>query len=119
MLGLILRWIVNALVLMGIPSILPGIYFQNFYAALIAALALGIVNALIKPLIVVLTLPVNLLTLGLFTFIINGAMFWFVSTFVKGFYLAGFWTAFWAALIFSLVSAVISWIDHKMTARID
>lgn len=115
MLNLIFRWIINALVLVGISSIMRGIGFDNFYAALITALALGVVNALIKPLIMILTLPINILTLGLFTLVINGAMFWFVSTFVKGFYLADFWTAFWAALIFSIVSAIVSWVDHKLS----
>lgn len=113
MLGILFRWVINAFVLLGISYVLPGIYFQNFYTALIAALALGIVNALIKPLIVLLTLPINILTLGLFTLVINGALFWLVSTFIKGFYLTNFWTAFWTALIFSVVSAIISWIGHK------
>ena len=117
MLGILLRWLVNTLVLLGISYILPGIYFENFYAALITALVLGVINALIKPLIIILTLPINILTLGLFTLVINAALFWLVSTFVKGFYLSGFWTAFWAALIFSVVSAVIAWIDYKVTRK--
>ena len=115
MLGILLRWLINTLVLLGISYILPGIYFENFYASLITALVLGIVNALIKPLILILTLPINILTLGLFTLVINAALFWFVSTFVKGFYLSGFWAAFWAALIFSVISAILSWLDYKMT----
>ncbi len=114
MIRLIIRWVINALVLVGISYFLP-IYFDNFYAALITALVLGVVNALIKPLLVVLTLPINILTLGLFTLVLNGALFWFVSTFIKGFYIANFWTAFWAALIFSIISAVISWLDHRLT----
>ena len=114
MLRIIIRWLINALVLVGMSYFMP-IYFDNFYAALITSLALGIVNALIKPLVVILTLPINILTLGLFTLVINGALLWFVSTFVKGFYLPNFWTAFWAALIFSVISAFISWLDHKLT----
>jgi len=117
MISILIRWIVNALVLWGVSFVLRGIYFDSFYAALITVLALGIVNALIKPLLVVLTLPINILTLGLFTLVLNGAMFWFVSTFIKGFYLQDFWAAFWAALIFSIVSALLSWIDHKITKK--
>jgi len=78
--------------------IVPGITVTNFYAALIAALVLGLVNALIKPVILVLTLPFNILTLGLFTLVINALLFWFASTVVKGFSVAGFWPAFWGAL---------------------
>jgi len=116
MIRLLIRWVINALVLIGMSYFIP-IYFDNFYAALIAALALGIVNAVIKPLLVVLTLPINILTLGLFTLVINAGLFWLVSTFVKGFYIANFWTAFWAALIFSIISAAVSWLDHKINER--
>lgn len=116
MIRLILRWIINALVLVGISTFLP-IYFDNFYAALITALVLSIINALIKPLILVLTLPLNILTLGLFTLVINGALFWLTFYIVKGTYIAGFWTAFWAALIFSIISALISWFDHKISTN--
>lgn len=116
MIKLIIRLIINALVLIGISYFIP-IYFDNFYAAIITALALALVNVLIKPVLVVLTLPINILTLGLFTLILNGVLFWLVSTFVKGFYLANFWTAFWAALIYSIISALISWLDHKFVSK--
>ena len=76
----------------------PGVYVTNFYAALVAVLALGLINALIKPIIVVLTLPFNILTLGFFTLIINTFLFWLAATVVKGFYVSGFWPAFWGAL---------------------
>lgn len=79
-------------------GVVPGIRITNFYAAVIAVLVLGLVNALIKPLILLLTLPFNILTLGLFTLIINALLFWFSSTIVKGFDVAGFWPAFWGAL---------------------
>lgn len=74
----------------------------SFYSALIAALILGLINALIRPVVLLLTLPVNILTLGLFTFIVNALMFWLASTVVKGFYVVGFWPAFWGALIMTL-----------------
>ncbi len=116
-LGIIIRWVLNALVLYGISFIVPGIYFQNFYAAIILVVVLGIINAIIKPIILLLTLPINFLTLGLFTLVINGLMFWLASTVVKGFSVAGFWPAFEAALILSIVSILLSWLDYVMQPK--
>ncbi|MFA6426925.1 MAG: phage holin family protein [Candidatus Magasanikbacteria bacterium] len=99
---LILRWLFNAVVLLGIAYYLPGVGVSGFYSALIAALVLGLVNAIIRPLLILLTLPVNILTLGLFTLVINALMFWLASTVVKGFDVAGFWPAFWGALIMTI-----------------
>ena len=101
---LLLRWLISALTLLLLAYYLPGIGVTGFYAALITALVLGLINALIRPLIILLTLPINILTLGLFTLVINALLFWFVSTIVKGFEVAGFWPAFWGALILSLAS---------------
>jgi putative membrane protein len=75
-----------------------------------AALLLGILNALIRPILIILTLPINILTLGLFTFIINGVMLWFVSFIIKGFLIQGFWAAVIGALIISIVSWLINWL---------
>ena len=105
---LLIRWFLNALTLLAIAYYLPGVAVSGFYAALIAALVLGLVNAIIRPILVLLTLPINILTLGLFTLVINGLLFWFVSTIVKGFAVAGFWPAFWGALILSVVSWAVS-----------
>jgi len=101
---LLLRWLISAAALMLIAMYVPGIKVASFYTALIAALIFGLINALIRPIALLLTLPINLLTLGLFTLIINTAMFWFASTIVKGFYVSGFWPAFWGALIMWLVA---------------
>ena len=106
---LVARWLVNALTLLGIAYYVPGIHVNSFYAALMAALILGLVNAVIRPILIVLTLPVNILTLGLFTFVINALLFWFTATIVKGFEVAGFWPAFWGALIMTLVSWILGW----------
>ena len=106
--NLLLRWAINALALLVLPYLFDSIRVESFYAALITALALGLVNALIRPVLIVLTLPLNILTLGLFTFVINGLLFWFVASFVKGFYVAGFWPAFWGALVYSIVSWALS-----------
>lgn len=103
----ILRWVINALALLALAYILPGITVSGFYAALIAALILGIINAVLRPILIILTLPITIITLGLFTFIINGFLFWFVGTIVKGFEVQGFFTALLGALIMALVNALI------------
>ena len=108
MLYAILRWIINALILMLIPYIVSGVEINNFYSALITALILALINAIIRPILLILTLPINILTLGLFTLIINGLLFWFAASFIKGFEVTGFWPAFWAALIFSLASIILN-----------
>jgi putative membrane protein len=105
---LIARWIISALFLILIGHLIPGIEVSGFYIALIAALLLGLVNALVRPLLIFITLPINILTLGLFTLVINGLLFWFVASFVEGFAVAGFWSAFLGALIFSLLSSITS-----------
>ena len=110
---LILRWFFNAATLVVLAYYLHGITVSGWYAAIIAALVLGLVNALIRPILILLTLPVNILTLGFFTLVINALMFWFVGTVVKGFAVAGFWPAFWGALVMSVVSWVLSGLLRK------
>lgn len=100
---LLLRWLVSALGLILITRLIPGIGVESFYTALIAALILGLINAIIRPVVKLLALPINLLTLGLFSLVINALMFWLASTVVKGFEVTGFWPAFWGALIMSVV----------------
>ena len=106
---LLLRWLLNAVTLIAIAYYLPGVAVAGFYAALITALILGLVNAVIRPVLLLLTLPINVLTLGLFTFFINGLMFWFVATIVEGFDVASYTAAFTGALIMSLVSWLLGW----------
>ena len=110
---LIFRWILNALALLLVTRVVPGVAVDGFYAALIVALVLGVVNALIRPILIFLTLPINLVTLGLFTFVINALMFWFVSTLVKGFHVSGFAAAFWGALVLWAVS----WITNALLSK--
>lgn len=105
---LILRWLINAATLMLLAYYLPGISVTGWYAALIAALVLGLVNALIRPIFVFFTLPVTIVTLGLFLLVINALMFQFVGTVVKGFEVASFGAAFWGALIMTLVGWMTS-----------
>src|SRR5262245_65301959 len=81
---LLLVWLINALALLALPYVVPSVQVDSFATALVAALVLGLVNSLIRPLLVLLTLPVTVLTLGLFVFVINALCFWFVGSFVKG-----------------------------------
>ena len=101
---LLLRWALNAVALMLIPELLTEIRVDGYTAALVSALLLGFVNAIIRPLLVLVTLPITILTLGLFTLVINALMFWMVSGLVEGFVVPDFWTAFWGALIYSLLT---------------
>ncbi len=101
---LLLRWFISALAVLLAAYVVPGITVSGFYTALIVALVLGIMNALARPILIFLTLPINILTLGLFTFVINALLFWFVSTLVKGFEVAGFGPAFFGALVVWAVS---------------
>ncbi|MBI2444335.1 MAG: phage holin family protein [Candidatus Magasanikbacteria bacterium] len=100
---LIFRWLASAATLLLVAYYIPGITVANFSTALVAAVVLGLVNALIRPLVLLFTLPVNILTLGLFTFVVNALIFWLASAAVSGFAVAGFWPAFWGALIMGIV----------------
>src|SRR3989344_7198252 len=102
----ILKWVINALALIAVTYFIRGVEVENFYIALVIAIVLGLLNILFKPIILILTLPINILTLGLFTFLINGFLFWFASTFIKGFYVDGFWAAIFGALVFSVFSYI-------------
>lgn len=109
----ILRWIINALLLMLIPYVVPGIEVASFFTALVVAVVLAAVNAIIRPFVILLTLPINVLTLGLFTLVINALMFWLVSAIVKGFFITNFWAAFFAALVYAIFSMIISSLDRN------
>ena len=107
---LIIRWLIYTLAIMLLAYVVPGISVRSFYAALIAALILGLVNAVIRPLLIILTLPVNILTLGLFTLVINALLLWFVASIVKGFDVKNFTAAFLGALILW----VVGWITNAV-----
>lgn len=105
---LLLRWGLNAVALMLVPELLTDIRVDGYAAALISALLLGFVNAIIRPVLVLVTLPITILTLGLFTLVINALMFWAVSGLVEGFVVPDFWTAFWGALVYSVLTWLVS-----------
>jgi putative membrane protein len=107
---ILLVWLINALSLLAVHYVLPSVSVDSFYIALLTALLLGLVNTLIRPLLVLITLPLTILTLGLFTLVINGLLFWFVASFVAGFHVGGFWSAFWGAIVYSVISSVASWL---------
>ena len=105
---LLLTWLINAAALMALPYLMHSVAVSNVGTALIAALVLGLVNTLIRPLLVLLTLPVTLLSMGLFILVINALLFWLVSHWVEGFEVAGFWSAFLAAILYSVISWALS-----------
>ncbi len=105
---LLIVWLINALALLALPYVMSSVQVEGFATALVAALILGFVNTLIRPVLVLLTLPATLLTLGLFVFVINALLFWFVASFVKGFSVGGFWSAFFGAIVYALISWAVS-----------
>lgn len=108
MVTLILVWILNALALLAVAYLLPGIAVASFGSALIAALVLGLVNMLVKPVLVLLTLPITIVTLGLFLIVINALLFWFVGSVLKGFQVNGFWWAVGGAILYSIISGLLT-----------
>src|SRR5258706_12886343 len=105
---LLLVWLINTVSLMTVAYLMPSIEVSSFGAALVAALILGLVNAVIRPILIILTLPATILTLGLFIFVINGLLFWLVGSFIEGFHVEGFWAGFFGAIIYSLISWLLS-----------
>ena len=101
-------WLINAVALIAVAYLMPSISVSSFGAALVAALVLGLVNAVVRPVLVLLTLPVTILTLGLFIFVLNGLLFWMVGSWLEGFNVGGFWAGVFGAIVFSLVSWALS-----------
>lgn len=113
---LLLIWLCNALALLAVAYLLPGVRVDGFVAALIAALVLGLINTLIRPLLILLTLPVTVLTLGLFILVLNGLLFWFAGSVLRGFEVSGFWVGVMGALLYSLLSSIFSLLIPKRTS---
>lgn len=107
-LGLLAKWLVNSLALFAADYLINGIVIYDFWSGLAAAALLGIVNAVIRPVIIILTLPINIMTLGFFTLVINALMLKLVAWLVGGIAITGFWAAFWGAIVISLVSWFLS-----------
>jgi putative membrane protein len=117
MIFLLLRWVLNAVLLLLLARFLSGFEVGSFYTALMTALIMGIVNTLIRPLILLLTFPLTILTLGLFIFVVNGLMLWFVASFVKGFSIDSFTTALVAAFLLWAVNFLVNAFTNGLFER--
>lgn len=114
----LIKWFVNIIALVIVMHVVAGVSVDNMQTVLVAAFILGLLNTFIRPFIMILTLPLTIFTFGLFTFFINGFLFYLAARFVKGFTVAGFWNAFWAALLFSAISSVLNFLlAPKITVR--
>lgn len=107
---ILLKWLALSLAIMFVGWVVPGISISSFITALIASVVIALVNLVIKPILVFLTLPINILTLGLFILVINALLFMFVAYLIPGVEVDGFWSAFLGALILSIISIGISWL---------
>ena len=105
---LLLHWVLNALALLIVAHVVPGVSVRGTGTALLAAVLLGLANAVLKPILVLLTLPVTILTLGLFLLVINGLLFWAVSALMTGFEVRGLWTGVLGALVYSVLTGLLS-----------
>ena len=114
---IVVRWLLLAAALLLVAHLYPGVQVANFTAAMIAALVLGLLNALLRPILVLLTLPVTVLTLGLFLFVINALMFYFAASLLDGFHVTGFVAALIGSLLYSLCGLVIDAAMERLFAR--
>jgi putative membrane protein len=106
--GIVIRWLILTIAIMLTSYLLEGIHVTGFFSAFLAAAILGILNAFFRPILIVLTLPITILTLGLFTFIINAVLLLIVSGVISGFVVRGFWSAVFGSLTISIVSWLLS-----------
>jgi putative membrane protein len=105
---LIIKWLVMTASVMIAAYLIPGVRVSSFFSALCIALVLGIINVLLRPFLILVTLPINILTLGLFTFVINGLMILLASSMIKGFQVNGFWVAVLFSIALSIVNFLLS-----------
>lgn len=102
---ILINWILSALIIIGGAYILPGVHVESLITALVVAIVLGIINALLKPILIILTLPINILSLGLFTLVINAALIMLATVIVPGFKVDNFW---WA-ILYGIVLSLLNW----------
>jgi putative membrane protein len=114
---IVIRWLLLAAALLLVANLYPGVQVASFTSAMIAALVLGLLNALLRPILVLLTLPVTVLTLGLFLFVINALMFYFAASLLDGFQVAGFLAALIGSLLYSLCGLVIDAAMERLFIR--
>ena len=113
------RWVINTVAVMVAANVVKGIEYQTLTGLIVASLMLGILNALLRPLLLLLSLPLVIFTLGLFTLVINALLLYFVAQLVKSFHVADFWTAFWGALVISVVSLILNTITGTGDSRVE
>lgn len=106
--GILVRWIITTLAILALPHLISGVQVKGLGSALLAAAILGILNALVRPLLIILTLPLTIVTIGLFIFIINALLFQLAAGLVPGMHVDSFWSALIASLLVSLVSWVLN-----------
>jgi putative membrane protein len=104
----IVNWLINIAALFIVIHVVAGVGADNWQAIIAAAFVLGLFNAFLRPLVIALTLPINILSFGLFTLIINGLFFYLAAKFVKGFTVMNFWNALWASIVFSIISFILN-----------
>jgi putative membrane protein len=109
---IILHWLILSVAVFATTYIISGITVTPIYVALIVGACLSLFNMIIKPIINILTLPLNIITLGLFSLVINGALFWYLGTLVKGFHVETFYAAFMGALLVSIINWVLNKVFH-------
>ena len=112
---LVLKWLFSALALLAVAYIYSGVQVANYTSALWAAALIGLLNVLLRPLLILLTIPVTVVTLGLFLFVINALMFWAAASLLDGFHVSGFWAAMLGSMIYSVLSMAID----SLLARLD
>ncbi|MBL8329988.1 MAG: phage holin family protein [Rubrivivax sp.] len=114
---LIVRWILLAIALLFVTHVVPGVVVTSFGAAMLAAFVLGLLNTLVRPVLVLLTLPVTVLTLGLFLFVINALMFWAAARILEGLEVTGFGAALLGSLLYSVCGVVIDAAIERLLGR--
>lgn len=108
MLGLLIRWLLGGLALFLTTKVVPGLHVSDIQSVLIAVFVLGLLNALIRPIVNLFTGCIQVLTLGLLTLVINAAFFYWAGDLVQGFEVSGFWPAFWGSIVMSVISFLLN-----------
>ena len=109
---IILHWLILSVAVFATTKVISGVTVDPIYVALIVGACLALFNMIIKPVIKILTLPINILTLGLFSLVINGALFWYLGTLIKGFHVETFYAAFMGALLVSIINWILNKVFH-------
>jgi len=116
--GIFIRWLILTCSIIATSYLMEGIHVSGFFSAFFAAAILGILNAFLRPVLFILTLPINILTLGLFTFVLNAMLLMIVSVIIPGFWIFGFWSALFGSLLISIVSWILSsFINERGTVQ--